>query len=75
MSTFLEGLGLLFKKLAGLINVKSLVTIALTVAFIVQTCRGALDKEMMTIYSMVMTFYFMNQTGKPTGGSGDGDGR
>ncbi len=71
MSAFLEGLGLIFKKFASLINVKSLVTIALTVAFIVQTCRGALDKEMMTIYSMVMTFYFMNQAGKQAGGGDD----
>ncbi len=65
MSSALEAL---IKKLTGLLNVKSLVTLALTVAFIVQTCQGALNKDMMTIYSMVMTFYFVSQTGVSSGG-------
>lgn len=56
------------KKLTGLLNVKSLVTLALTVAFIVQTCKGDLNTDMMTIYSMVMTFYFVTQTGSGGGG-------
>ena len=59
------------KRLANLLSVKSLVTLALTVAFIVQTCRGLLDKDMMTIFSMVITFYFVNQTQKTSGGTGE----
>lgn len=59
----------LIQKVANLIDVKSLVTIALTVAFIIQAFRGLLDKEsMMTIYSMVMTFYFVTQASSKNGG-------
>lgn len=62
---------LLYKRLANLVTVKSLVTLALTFAFIVQTCRGTLNKEMMTIFSMVMTFYFVSQTQKSEGGANE----
>ena len=62
---------LIWKRVANIISVKSLVTLALTVAFIIQTCRGELNKDMMTIFSMVITFYFVNQTQKAAGGGGD----
>lgn len=62
---------LLYKRIANLLTVKSLVTLALTVAFIIQTCGGTLNKEMMTIFSMVMTFYFVSQTQKAEGGANE----
>lgn len=68
----------ILKKVSELIDVKSLVTLALTIAFIVQSCNGQLDKEsMMTVYSMVMTFYFVTQSSRNNnglGGSGGGEG-
>lgn len=62
---------ILIKRAANILTVKSLVTLALTVAFIIQTCRGELNRDMMTIFSMVITFYFVNQTQKAAGGGGE----
>lgn len=47
-----------------LIQVKSLVTLCLTAAFIWLTCNQALDEHFLTIYSMIITFYFVNQVSK-----------
>lgn len=47
--------------LAALLNVKSLVTIALTIGFIVQACRGALTSEYQSVYLVVISFYFGTQ--------------
>lgn len=58
---------LLLKRLASLMTVKSLVTIALTVTFCILTVRGALPQDFMTIYSMIITFYFAVQTTKENG--------
>lgn len=55
-----------WKRLAGLLTVKSLVTLALTIVFGVQTCRGQLDQSFMTIYTVVVSFYFGVQTAKTT---------
>lgn len=49
---------------ARLLCVKSLVTLALTVVFAVQTWRGALDQSFMTIYTMIVSFYFGTQAQK-----------
>lgn len=58
---------LLKKRLANLLAVKSLVTIALTVTFCVLTCTGALPENFMNIYTMVITFYFVKQSEKESG--------
>ena len=47
--------------LAKLMNVKSLVTIALTIGFIVQACRGQLTNDYMSVYLVVISFYFGTQ--------------
>lgn len=57
--------------LAKLLKVKSLITIILTIAFVVQTCRGELDKDFVAMYTMVMTFYFVNQTSAANKTGGD----
>lgn len=61
----------LLKQIAKLLKVKSIITIILTIAFVVQTCTGTLDKDFVTMYSMVMTFYFVNQAAENKSG-GDG---
>ena len=52
------------KKLANLLSVKSLVTIALTVTFCVLTIKGDIPENFLNIYTMVITFYFVKQLNK-----------
>ena len=52
------------KKLANLLSVKSLVTIALTVTFCVLTIKGAIPENFLNIYTTVITFYFVKQLNK-----------
>lgn len=49
------------KALASLMNVKSLVTIALTIGFIVQSVRGELNNDYSSVYLVVISFYFGTQ--------------
>ena len=58
---------LFLKKLANLLSVKSLVTLALTVTFCVLTVTGNLPENFMSIYTMVITFYFVKQLNKEDG--------
>ena len=58
---------LFFKKLANLLSVKSLVTLALTVTFCVLTVQNAITENFMNIYTMVITFYFVKQLNKEDG--------
>ena len=52
------------KRLASLLSVKSLVTLALTVTFCVLTVMGQVTQEFNTVYLMVIAFYFGTQNGK-----------
>ena len=47
-----------------LVSVKSIVTIALTIIFSVLCFTGKLDQNFMTIYTMVISFYFVSQAKK-----------
>lgn len=47
--------------LAALINVKSLVTIGLTIGFIWQACASQLNKDFLSVYLVVISFYFGTQ--------------
>ena len=47
--------------ISKLIDVKSLVTIALTIGFIVQSVRGELNNEFSSVYLVVISFYFGTQ--------------
>ena len=58
---------LFFKKLANLLSVKSLVTLALTVTFCVLTVQHEIPENFMNIYTMVITFYFVKQLNKEDG--------
>lgn len=60
---------LLKKRLANLLLVKSIVTICLTVTFCVLTVTDTLSTDFMTIYSMVIAFYFCTQTARQEGGA------
>lgn len=53
------------EKIAKLIDVKSIVTLALTAVFAVQTLRGIVSSEQFqTIFTTVIAFYFGTQISK-----------
>ena len=41
---------------------KSIVTLALTGVFACMACRGSISQEFMTIYAVIISFYFGTQT-------------
>ena len=49
------------EKFTKLINVKSIVTILLTLTFVFLSIRGDISQEVMTIYTTVIAFYFGTQ--------------
>ena len=50
------------QRLARLLCVKSLVTLALTVVFAVMACAGRIDQDFMTVYTVIIAFYFSTQS-------------
>lgn len=55
----------MLKKLAKLIDVKSLVTLALAAAFIILSLKGVISADQfMTVFTVVISFYFGTQVGK-----------
>jgi hypothetical protein len=48
-------------KLAKLIDVKSIVTLTLTVLFCVLSYKGTIPQEVNNIYLMIIAFYFGTQ--------------
>lgn len=59
---------LLQKRLANLLTVKSIVTLVLTGVFAVMASRGAISSDFMTVYTVVIAFYFGTQAEKVMGG-------
>ena len=56
------------KRLAKLIDVKSIVTLCLTLVFCVLSLIGVVPQEFLAIYTMIIGFYFGTQaTKKATG--------
>ena len=54
----------ILSKLAGLVTVKSLVTILLTTIFCVKEINGGISSDFMTVYAVVISFYFGTQVGR-----------
>lgn len=50
------------KRLARLLAVKSLVTLTLTIVFSLLAVRGTVDQDFMTIYAVIISFYFGTQS-------------
>ena len=55
---------LMKKRLANLLSVKSLTTLTLTAVFAVMALRGAISQDFMTVYAVVIAFYFGTQSQK-----------
>ena len=67
----------LIRRVAALMSVKSIVTITLTAVFAVMALRGAISQDFMTIYAVIIAFYFGTQSQKiqdTLDGDGDGTG-
>lgn len=48
-------------KIKDLIDVKSIVTITLTIVFAILTVQGTIPQEFLTIYTTIIAFYFGTQ--------------
>ena len=51
----------IIQKIIKLLSVKSLVTLTLTVVFAVLAVKGAVGRDFMTIYAVIISFYFGTQ--------------
>ena len=51
-------------RLANLLSVKSLVTLTLTVVFAYMAVTGQISQDFMTIYAVIIAFYFGTQSQK-----------
>ena len=55
---------LMKKRLANLLSVKSLVTMVLTVVFAYMAVTEKISQDFMTIYAVIIAFYFGTQSQK-----------
>ncbi|MCM1439316.1 MAG: hypothetical protein NC131_08985 [Roseburia sp.] len=55
------------KRVGNLATVKSIVTLVLTGVFAYLSCKGAVAQEFMSIYTMIVGFYFGTQANKGEG--------
>ena len=54
----------LVKRAANLLSVKSLVTLILTAVFAYMAVTGQISQDFMTIYAVIIAFYFGTQSQK-----------
>ena len=54
----------IIKRIGNLLSVKSLVTLVLTAVFAVMALKGAISQDFMTIYAVIIAFYFGTQSQK-----------
>lgn len=54
----------IIKRIAALMSVKSIVTLILTGVFAWQAVSGSISQDFMTVYAVVIAFYFGTQSQK-----------
>ena len=54
----------IIKRLGNLLSVKSIVTLVLTGVFAYMAVAGAISQDFMTIYAVIIAFYFGTQSQK-----------
>lgn len=64
----------LIRRLSNLLSVKSLVTLVLTAVFAVMSLRENVSQDFMTVYAVVIAFYFGTQAQKNQNGTESGNG-
>ena len=60
----MEVMNVIKKRVAHLLSVKSIVTIMLTVVFAFMACTNTISQDFMTIYAVIIAFYFGTQSQK-----------
>ena len=55
----------IIKRIANLMSVKSIVTLVLTGVFAYMAVTGNISQDFMTIYAVIIAFYFGTQSQKP----------
>lgn len=68
---------LIVKRVANLLSVKSITTLALTAVFAYMAVTGQISQDFMTIYAVIIAFYFGTQSQKvqdAVDGGVDGNG-
>lgn len=55
---------IILKRIGALMSVKSLVTLVLTGVFAYMACMGKISQDFMTIYAVIIAFYFGTQSQK-----------
>ena len=53
-----------WKRVSNLLSVKSLVTLVLTAVFAIMAMKDNISQEFMTVYAVVIAFYFGTQSQK-----------
>ena len=54
----------ILKRIGNLLSVKSIVTLVLTSVFAYMACTNSISQDFMTIYAVVIAFYFGTQSQK-----------
>lgn len=54
----------ILKRLGNLLSVKSITTLVLTAVFAVMALKGTISQDFMTIYAVIIAFYFGTQSQK-----------
>ena len=54
----------ILKRIGNLLSVKSIVTLVLTVVFAYMAVMGKISQDFMTIYAVIIAFYFGTQSQK-----------
>ena len=55
-------LTIFYKRISKLLCVKSIVTLILTLVFAAMALTGTIDQDFMTIYAVIISFYFGTQS-------------
>ena len=58
------------KRISNLLSVKSIVTIACTAVFAYQAVTNSISQDFMTIYAVIIAFYFGTQAKEASNGNG-----
>lgn len=61
----------MYKRLANLLSIKSIVTLVLTGVFAYMACTNQISQDFMTIYAVIIAFYFGTQTERKNLTGGD----
>ena len=64
------GTELFAKRISNLLSVKSIVTIACTAVFAYQAVTDSISQDFMTIYAVIIAFYFGTQAKEASNGNG-----